>query len=258
MSRRPRVVVTRPEGERDSLVSRLGELGLEVVHVPAIEIGPPRSYEALDRLVANPDHFHWILFMSRSAVRYFVQRSRRLRRQHAVPDGVLVATVGPATRQACAKAGIYVDLESTGRTGHDLAQDVMAHPAPSGKIAIVQAEGGRTDATELLTLAGYEARSVAAYRTRAAKVPPTVVQAIMDGDVDALAFASPSSVVSFAIALGGLKHVPTSVRIGVIGQTTAAACRRAGRDPDAIADSASGTALADAIAGVFEPAGTSK
>ena len=258
MTSRPRVVVTRPGAEPDSLISRLEELGLDVVHVPAIEIGPPRSYAALDRLVADPLQVDWLLFTSRNSVRYFVQRSRRLRLPKAVPEGVQVATVGPATHRACARADIDVDLESTGHSGQDLAQETMTHAVPGSKIAVIQAEDGRAEALELLSLAGYDATSVAAYRTRSARVPPAVVRAIKDGAVEAVAFASPSSVVTFAIALGGLGQVPKSVSIGVIGRTTAAACRRAGRDPDAIADSASGTALADAIAGVLEPTGTSR
>ena len=148
-----------------------------------------------------------------------------------------------------------MDLESAGRTGQDLAQEVMACADAGAAAVVVQAEGGRTDATDLLAMAGFQARSVAAYRTRSAKVPPTVVQAIRDGEVDALAFASPSSVVSFAIALGGLGKAAASVRIAVIGQTTADACRRAGRAPDVVARESSGAALAEAVAGAIQPAG---
>lgn len=255
MSRQPRVVVTRPQDAADDLATRLQELGFEVVHVPAIEIGPPRSYQALDRLVADPMQAAWLLFTSRNAVRYFVQRSRRLRRARAVPNGVRVAVVGPATQAACDRAGIDVDLESKGRTGHDLAQEVMAHAEPGAAVVVVQAEDGRPDATELLAMAGYQARSVAAYRTRNARVPPAVAQAVKDGEVDALAFASPSSVVSFAIALGGLGKAAASVRFAVIGETTADACRRAGRAPDAVARESSAAALADAVAEVVQTAG---
>ncbi len=255
MNRQPRVVVTRPQDASDDLIDRLEQLGFEVVHVPAIEIGPPRSYQALDRLVADPAQSDWLLFTSRNAVRYFAQRSRRLRRPGAVPEGVRVAVVGPATRAACDRAGISVDLESSGRTGHDLAQEVMACAEPGGAAIVVQAEGGRTDATELLSMAGFQARSVAAYRTRSARVPPAVVQAIKDGEVEALAFASPSSVVTFAIALGGLSQAAASVHIAVIGETTADACRRAGRAPDVVARESSGAALAEAVAGVVQPAG---
>lgn len=251
MTSRPRVVVTRPLGNPDSLGSRLKQLNYEVVHVPAIDIGPPRSYEALDRLVENPGQASWLLFTSRNAVRYFVQRSRRLRRHQAVPKGVQIGTVGPETRDTCTRAGLDVAIESSGPTGQDLAKDIVPHATPDSTIVIVQAEGGRPHATEFLKRAGFHARSVAAYRTRNAKVPPATIQDILGADVAALTFTSPSSVVTFAIALGGLAQVPASVLIGVIGQTTASACQRAGRNPDVVAGSPSGTALAEAIAAVL-------
>ena len=87
------------------------------------------------------------------------------------------------------------------------------------------------------------------------RVPPAVAQSIKDGEVDALAFASPSSVVSFAIALGGLSKAPASVRMAVIGETTADACWRAGRAPDAVARESSATALAEAVAEAVQAAG---
>ena len=86
---RPRVVVTRPADANDRLTERLEALGCEVVAAPAIRIGPPRSYEALDALVRAPSRYAYLLFMSRNAVRYYVQRARRLRRGGPlVPAGV--------------------------------------------------------------------------------------------------------------------------------------------------------------------------
>ena len=93
-----RVVVTRPIVFPDLLASRLEELGCEVLSAPAISVGPPRSFEALDNLVQAPARFDWVLFMSRSAVRGFVQRRRRYSRTSPiVPTEVKVGVVGPAT-----------------------------------------------------------------------------------------------------------------------------------------------------------------
>ena len=75
-----RVVVARPIGFPVRLASRVGELGWEVVSAPSIAVGPPRRVEAPDNLVRAPDRFEWVLFMSRNAVRGFVQRRRRYSR----------------------------------------------------------------------------------------------------------------------------------------------------------------------------------
>ena len=96
---RPRVVVTRPADANDRLTERLEALGCEVVAAPAIRIGPPRSYEALDALVRAPDRYEYLLFMSRNAVRYYVQRARRLRRgEPLVPEACRWAWSGRRLR----------------------------------------------------------------------------------------------------------------------------------------------------------------
>ena len=54
MTRQPRVVVTRPQDASEDLMDRLEALGFEVVHVPAIEIGPPRAPLRRRRWVTQP------------------------------------------------------------------------------------------------------------------------------------------------------------------------------------------------------------
>lgn len=248
--KRPRVVVTRPSNGPDRLTERLRELGCEVVAAPAIRIGPPRSYQALDALVRAPRRYDYLLFMSRNAVRYYVQRARRFRRGGPpVPAGVQVGVVGAATGAVAERAGMDVTVRSDGRTGVDLADAVAAVASPGAPVAVVQAEDGLDEPAERLRTAGLEVTRVPAYRTRPAAVPRDVVGAIRNGEVDALAFASPSSAVSFAVALGGLAAVPRGVAVAAIGPTTAAACERAGRAPDVVASESSAEALAEEVVG---------
>ncbi len=250
---RPRVVVTRPADAKDRLTERLEALGCEVVAAPAIRIGPPRSYEALDALVRAPSRYAYLLFMSRNAVRYYVQRARRLRRGGPlVPTGVQVGVVGSATGAVAERAGMDVTLLSEGRTGVDLAETVADVASAGARVAVVQAEDGRGEPAERLRAAGLAVTRVPAYRTRPAAVPREIVAAVRNGEVDALAFASPSSAVSFAVALGGLTAVPKGVSVAAIGPTTAAACERAGRAPDVVAAESSAAALAEAVVGVLE------
>ena len=245
--------MTRPANGPDRLTERLQELGCEVIAAPAIRIGPPRSYEALDALVRAPGRYDYLLFMSRNAVRYYVQRARRLRRGGpAVPASVQVGVVGAATGRVAERAGIDVTVHSNGRTGADLAEAVAAAASPGASVAVVQAEDGLEESAERLRSAGLSVTRVPAYRTRPAAVPPEIVAAVQNAQVDALAFASPSSAVSFAVALGGLTSVPPGVAVAAIGPTTAAACKRAGRAPDLVAAESSAEALAEAVVGYLE------
>ena len=245
--------MTRPANGPDRLTERLQELGCDVVAAPAIRIGPPRSYEALDALVRAPRRYDYLLFMSRNAVRYYVQRARRLRRGGPpVPAGVQVGVVGAATGAVAKRAGMDVTVRSCRGTGVDLAEAVVSAASAGVRVALVQAEDGLQEPAERLQAAGLAVTRIPAYRTRPAAVPTEVVSAIRNCEVDALAFASPSSAASFAVALGGLAAVPTGVAVAAIGPTTAAACERAGRVPDVVAAESSGEALAEAVVGVLE------
>jgi uroporphyrinogen-III synthase len=249
MSARPRVVVTRPVSGGDTLAERLSELGFEVVAAPAIEIGPPRSYDALDRLARDPSSADWLIFLSRNGVRHFVQRCRRYRTGGTpVPPAVRVAVVGDATAAMARRAEIPVALACDGRTALDLAAAVIKRANPSDRLVVVQAEGGSPDAVDTLRVAGFDVRAVPAYRTRSARVPDDILLAIRNAAVAAVAFASPSSARSLAIALGGLRNIPSTVCVGAIGPTTADALAQAGRRADVVAAQSSGAALAEAIA----------
>ena len=166
---------------------------------------------------------------------------------HRCPAGVQVGVVGPATGAVAERAGVAVTVRSEGRTGVDLAEAVVAVASPCARVALVQAEDGRDEAAERLLAAGLGVTRVSAYRTRPAAVPREIVDAIRNGEVDALAFASPSSAVSFAVALGGLASIPPCVAVAAIGPTTAAACTRAGRAPDIVAAESSAEALAAVV-----------
>ena len=166
--------------------------------------------------------------------------------------GVRIGVVGPETEVVAARAGITVDLRSVEHSGVSLANDVVSVAKKGAAVMVVQAEGGRTELMDLLRTSGLRVERVAAYRTRPAVVPKDVVEAVRAGTVDAVAFASPSSSVSFAIALGGLGEIPSNVVVAAVGPTTAAACTRAGRIPDVVAVLPSAEALADAIVSCLE------
>jgi uroporphyrinogen-III synthase len=68
------------------------------------------------------------------------------------------------------------------------------------------------------------------------------------GEVDAVAFASPSAVKAVTGALGADVALLRRVLLAAIGPTTAAALREAGLEPGALPAEHTAPALADAIA----------
>jgi uroporphyrinogen-III synthase len=68
------ILVTRSVGQSNQFSDRLTSLGANVIEMPALEIGPPSSWEALDQAIANLSSFHWLILTSTNGVEYFFIR----------------------------------------------------------------------------------------------------------------------------------------------------------------------------------------
>jgi uroporphyrinogen-III synthase len=164
-----KVIVTRPRDQAGPLVSRLEELGHEIVECPLIEIEPFED-------PVDVDGYEWVIVTSPNGARELARRARG-----ALPK---VAAVGPGTAETLRELGIepaFVPMVSS--------QDGLLEefPRPEGRILFAAAEGARRRAIDAL-----QADFVPLYRTRLVtpEQPP-------QGDVVVL--ASGSAARSFAV-----------------------------------------------------------
>ena len=182
-----KVVVTRPRAQAGPLVSRLEELGHEVVECPLIEIEPlPGPIEV--------EGYDWVIVTSPNGARELVARARG-----HLPR---VAAVGPGTAETLRELGVEPAFVPRVASQDGLLAEF---PRPAGRVLFAAAEGARRGPIDELG-----ADFVALYATRLVSpaTPP-------EGDVVVL--ASGSAARSFA-ALG--VEIP-AVTIGP--QTTQAA-----------------------------------
>lgn len=249
-----RVVITRPQGSDDALGPRLRALGAEVVHFPAIAVGPPESTGDLDRALRDLRSFAWVAFASANAVEWTARRMAEIGIPAASLAAPRLAAVGPATAEALTRAVRAPDLVPADARGEALAA-ALAPEVRGLKVLVPRAEEGRPELTEGLSAAGAEVTAPVAYRTLPAD--PETLQGLGDlleqGRVDAVAFASPSAVRAVAAALGPRASLLARAAIAVIGPTTAEAVRQEGW-PVSILPSYPGAApLAEAIAARLGP-----
>ncbi len=183
-----RIVVTRPEGQEEELVSGLVALRHDVVHCPLLAI------EQLGDSPVDVSGYGWVIVTS-------VNGARELRRRMTgTPERV--AAIGRATAEAFGGA----DLVPAVSTQEGLLAEL---PRPAGRVLFAGAEGARTLLADELG-----ADVVALYRTRELTPPEPP-----EGDLVVLASASA------ARAFGQLGVDIPAISIGP--QTTLAA-REAG------------------------------
>lgn len=243
------VVVTRAGEGPDALCERLQELGAAVRLLPAIALAPPADPGPLAAALRGLSRFEWVAFTSAAAV----DRVLDALAAAGLPDGELaarrLAAVGPATADRLGSRLRPPDLLPAEATGAALAA-ALAPSVAGRRVLVPRPAEGRRELVEGLAAAGAEVTAVEAYRTvpvPAARLAPLAAW-IRAGEVDAVAFASPSAVRAVATALGPAAPILAGVLLGAIGPTTAEALREAKLPVGVVAEPHTGGALAEAIA----------
>jgi uroporphyrinogen-III synthase len=242
------VAVTRGKGGEDGLSARLRELGAKVLDVPAIAVAPPESWAALDEALSDLAQFDWIAFASATAVDATLSRISTLG-VSPPPMGTRIAAVGKATADRLQNRLRAPDLIPETATGWALAAAMAPH-VRGRKVLVPRAADGRPELMEGLVAAGADVTAVTCYRTvpvSAAQVEP-LGEAIVDGAVDVVTFASPSAVRSIVTGLGARAALLDRCALAAIGPTTAAALQEAGLRVTVIPAASTASDLAEAIA----------
>ena len=253
---RPRVLVTRPEGQAGPLLAALAAAGLDAAHVPAIEIRPAAAGGALDEAVAAAREGDLVVVASANGAASALDA---MVRRGVDPAGLRWAAVGHATALVLRAVGIPGVFVPSVPEAAFLAAELPLAPGervlvPHGDIAdpaLVAALRGR----------GAEVLEVVAYETVEAPEGSRVrlADALDDGPADALVLTSRSSVRGLlALAADDARAALLAAPVIAAGAQTAAAAVSAGFSrvltapaPDALALA---TFAADALG--LPPAGT--
>ncbi len=252
ISRRPlhgvSVMVTRDEGARGALSSRLGSLGAHVLNTPTIRILPLADESGLRGAVASLGGCDWVVFTSPSAVVHVFGAIERAGRDARLLAPCRVAVMGRGTAAALRARGIVPDLIPRSYASESLAAALLEKLGPNSRIVIFGALNGRQTLAQELGAAGHDVGRVPSYRNVSVAVAPRRVEALKTGGVDWIAFTSSSSVTRLVKAIGGAGNISTKTRVACIGPTTAATAEALGVRVSVVSDEHTIEGLARAIA----------
>jgi uroporphyrinogen-III synthase/uroporphyrinogen III methyltransferase/synthase len=248
------VVVTRGKGGEDALSARLRALGAAVRELPSIAFADPADPAPLDAALRALDRFDWAVFTSGTAVDRTVARLEALGAGAAALARLRLAAVGPATAERLKRAVREPDLVPAEAKGDALAAALDTH-VRGRRVLFPRPAEGRPETVAGLLAAGAELTAVEAYRTVAA--PPEAIAPLgawlAAGEVDAVAFASPSAVEAVVGGLGARAELLRRVVLAAIGPTTADALRARSLEVGVQPERYTGRDLADAIAARLGP-----
>lgn len=228
-----RIVVTRPRHQAQDLGERLCALGAEVLYQPAIEIGPPEDWGAVDRTLERLGQYEWIVFSSANGVNCFMERLVERGLDVRSLAGIKLAAMGPGTAEALARYHLRADLVPDQFRAEALAA-ALAPSAAGQRCLLIRASRGREVLAEQLAAAGANVEQVVAYRS--IDVPEAaleVTRALREGRVAWITVTS-SAIAGALVRLFG--EDLRRARLASISPVTSETLRRLGFAPSAEAD----------------------
>jgi uroporphyrinogen III methyltransferase / synthase len=197
-----RIVITRAAGQALGLAERIERMGAEAIIAPTIELGEPRSYEALDRALARADAYDWVVFTSSHGVEVFFARLAARGGDVRQLWRARLAAIGPGTAAALSRRGLRAEIVPAEFRAEALACALTPH-VRGRRVLLPRAEGARSVLPRSLVEAGAEVTDVGTYRAEPpAGLPGRLLRLLEERAIDAVTFTSSSTVRHFEALLG--------------------------------------------------------
>lgn len=243
---RKRIAITRPVEQSGELARLLRENGAEPILCPTIAIQPVGEIGKpdLSALAAAT----WAVFTSINSVNSVADLLAANRVD--LPASLRLAVVGQATARALAARIRAADFVSARANAESLAATLPIED--NAKVIFFRGDLASDDIANGLRSRGAEVSEITVYRTVPGDGVTTLGAALRKNELDAVVFASPSS-----IQLSGdsikLLRLRASERplIICIGETTAGAARDLGIVPDSVAQMQSAEAVVECLKRAF-------
>lgn len=251
----PRVaVITQQDGAGARLEARLVAAGVRTWMAPVTAHEGVRDTRELDECLTILWRFDWLAMTSARAVEFVAQRPAWMEWVASGSRTPRVAAVGTQTAESLAAHGVREVLCPPRHGGAHLARAIIEAAGGSllaQSVLWPRSSLARRDLASALAAAGATVIEPVAYRTVGRPLPDShaLIDAIRQGQVDAVTFLSPSSAEFLAAALGfeSLSVLPGRTIVASIGPTTSKTLVRLGAPPVIESSSPSGDALAEAL-----------
>jgi uroporphyrinogen III methyltransferase/synthase len=230
-----RIVVTRARAQTGDFAHRLGELGAEVLAIPAIKTVPTSDKQDVVDTLLGLNAYDWLVFTSANGVTaffdFFFKRFQDLRDL----GGARIAAVGPATAAKLSELHLQVDLTPDEALGQKIAGEFAKFESIDNlKICLLRAETANPDLPRALEELGAIVDDVAVYGTVAETEDPANAGAdLLEHGADWVTFTSGSTVEHFhaRFDLPKLAKKFPQLKLASIGPETSKAIRALGLTP---------------------------
>jgi uroporphyrinogen III methyltransferase/synthase len=250
-----RVVVTRSRDQASVFAEMLIDQGATTVEFPTIDVVPPSSWDELDRAIEELETYHWIIFTSANAVRFFMERLRGLGKDVRMLKGIGICTVGPKTAESLDSYGLRADLIPSEFKAEGVLAALGEARVKGRRFLIPRAKVAREVIPDKLRELGADVTVAVAYENvRPAADVDRVKRLFEEKKISAVTFTSSSTVHNFIEILGRkeYKFLTSGVTVACIGPVTAKTAEEYGMKPDIMPKDYTIPAFVDAMVEYFK------
>ena len=242
-----RIVVTRTRDQAGRLSTRLREMGAHVLEIPAIEVRRLEDFGDLDSCLHSLSDYDWIVFTSANAVRAICDRLIEIGMDIRALHGLNVAVVGRATASVLLAKGVKADLVPSSAVSRRLGEELVEQGIVGQNVLLPRSEIASEELPRILSAGGAVVRHVDAYRTVLPQESRETVREAFSREVDAVTFASSSSVNNMLELLDGDAPYLSETAVACIGPVTAETASSRGLKVDIVAKEATIASLAESL-----------
>lgn len=242
-----RIMVTRTRAQAGGLSARLAELGAYPLEIPTIEVRRLDHFGDLDSCLHSLSDYDWIVFTSANAVRAVCDRLIEIGMDSRAFHGLRVAVVGKATASVLLSKGVKADLVPASAVSRRLGEELVEQGIAGRKVLLPRSAIASDELPRMLSVGGAVVRNVDAYTTALPSGSRDRARDAFSKGVDAVTFASSSSVNNMLKLLDGDASYLSETAVACIGLVTAETASRRGLKVDIVAKEATIASLAESL-----------
>jgi uroporphyrinogen III methyltransferase/synthase len=249
-----RIVVTRSRDQASVFAEMLIDRGATTVEFPTIDVVPPASWTELDGAIDVLSTYHWVVFTSANAVRFFFERLLQRQKDVRSLKGAMICAVGPKTAEALELHGIRADLIPSEFKAEGVLAALGGGRVKGLRFLIPRAKVARELIPDKLREAGADVTVATAYENMKPKADVERVRKLFaEKKISAVTFTSSSTVNNFIELIGQkeYKQFLDGVVVACIGPVTAKTAEEQGMQVDIMPKDYTIPALVDAMAEYF-------
>ena len=196
------IMVTRSRSQNSKLVERIMDLGGNPIEIPTIKIEKVQDNKELENEIKNLKDYTYLVLTSKNGVDIFFDKLDEMGLDCRALSNIKVCSIGAATSKAIIRRGIKPDIQPEKAVGESLYDELKDIVSKEDKILIPRAKNAREFLVKKLNEISNVTEVVTYESVMDDSKKEEAINALEEGNLDYITFASSSTVTNFINLIG--------------------------------------------------------